>query len=120
MNKPEVGQIVYSLNMGNAARRSPRVLTEVTVTKVGRKYFTCGEGWQSIQYHLDTGTEKTEYSASSCIYESRQEYEDDRGQQDLYMQIKRHFSAFGNDTNISFDALRRIDTIIKEDGAIIT
>lgn len=41
MGKPKLGDILYSLNINNAARNVKQELTEVTVTKVGRKYFTC-------------------------------------------------------------------------------
>ena len=37
--KPVVGQVLYSLNVGNAARNCGQVLTPVTVVSVGRKYF---------------------------------------------------------------------------------
>ncbi len=56
MVKPAVGQVLYSLNVGNAARGRERVLTPVVVIKVGRKYFTCRpegkDSWADVQYHL--------------------------------------------------------------------
>lgn len=56
--KPEVGQVVYSLNVGNAARNREQVLTPLKVTKVGRKYFTALEdGYPdhlSVQFHIDS------------------------------------------------------------------
>ena len=73
MNKPKpiVGQKLYSLNVGNAARGRAQFLTEVEVIKVGRKYFSCKEvgGWQDFEYRLSDWGQKTNFSATSFLYE---------------------------------------------------
>lgn len=90
--KPEIGQIVFSLNVGNAARRCKQELTPLKVTKVGRVYFTAGEGWQSTQYRLDDWSEKSgEYIARSVLYETAQEWEDSKQIKELSRQINLSF-----------------------------
>lgn len=42
---PQVGQTLYSLNIGNAARNCEQKLKPVIVRKVGRKYFECSTKW---------------------------------------------------------------------------
>ena len=77
MRKPEVGETLFSLNIGNAARNSEQVLTPVVVAKVGRKYFTVREGWKETKYRLSDWLQVTDYSPDSCLYESEQEWEDE-------------------------------------------
>lgn len=47
--KPKVGDVLYSLSIGNASRFTEQKLTQVKVTKVGRKYFHCGRN----QYYIN-------------------------------------------------------------------
>lgn len=112
-NKPEVGQIVYSLNITNAARHKEQVLTPIKVTKIGRKYFTCGERWEATQYHLDTWVEKTEYSASSRVYENSTEWEEEKEATDLLQYLKNEFGRIPR-SSVSLPALRTIKGIVEE------
>lgn len=113
--KPKVGQTLYSLNVGNSARNCEQVLTPVIVTKVGRKYFTAGEGWRETQYHLDTWQEKSEYSAKSCLYKTPQDWEDSKEHSILAMKMRKAFDYGGS--RLSLDSLRKISEIIKSEFA---
>ena len=114
--KPEVGQTLYSLNIGNAARRCEQVLTPVKVCKVGRKYFTVGEGrWREVQYYLHDWSEKTDYCANSRLYETEQEYFDEKECSKLSDYIYEHFEYRRNVKNISLESLRKIRDIIQSE-----
>ena len=116
MRKPVKGETLYSLNVGNAARHREQKLTPVTVTKVGRKYFTCAkEGWNhGTIYHIDTWYEKTECSASSCLYESVDEYNNGIEKNKLYDEVKGYFSGYGRNNKISLEQLRKIIEIVRQ------
>lgn len=115
IKKPAVGQILYSLNIGNAARHCEQILTPVTVTKVGRKYFTCIKNGFSfgIDYHLDTWREKTGYSASSILYESEQSWIDEKDARVICKFIAQSFEYGLNKLSLSLPTLRGIERMIK-------
>lgn len=114
-DKPEVGQTVYSLNVGSAARYSQQKLAEYTVTKVGRKYFTIKreDSWVDHQFHLDTWKQKTEYSPDMQLYTSIQEYEDEKERNDLLDKMFALFYARHLRINLSLEQLREIDKIVE-------
>lgn len=113
--KLKVGQTLYSLNVGNAARRVEQVLTPVTVTKVGRKYFTCTKEGRRIgtQYKLSDWSENTEYSSDSCLYENPQEFEDEKERRGIGTSLSELF-RYGAWSALSLDQLRRIKGITEE------
>ena len=114
--KPKVGQILYSLNVGNAARNTEQKLTRVVVTKVGRKYFTCGkkeDAYHQVQYYIDGWYEKSDYIADSCLYESPQEWEDEKEESRLCKTISSAFDLRDNRRDVSLPNLRRIADIIE-------
>lgn len=95
--KPVVGQILYGLNVGNAAIRCEQKLTPYTVTNVGGKYFTAvREGWSfKEQFHLDTWAEKTEYTASCVLYASPDEWKKEKELTALREKVRKYFSDYG-------------------------
>ena len=116
IKKPEVGQKLYSLNVGNAARSCEQKLTPVIVTKVGRKYFSVkreddNRGWTEIQFHLDGWHEKSEYMASSSLYLHPQEWEDQKEKFALMDGLKDTFGTFGR-KDIPLPVLRTITGIL--------
>ena len=115
--KPVVGETLYSLNIGNAARRTEQKLTPLVVTKCGSKYFTLGEGWQATQFHIETWRQKTEYSAEQAIYESPQEWEDENEANNLRERFRKAFDHWNPGPNLSLNQLRRIAEIMNETGA---
>lgn len=119
-NTPKVGDKLFSLNIGNAARNREQKLTPVIVTKVGRKYFTAresGREWSYSQYHIDTWREKTEYCCNSVLYETEQEWLDEKESDEICRYIFDSFQYGKNQKKLSIGALRTIQRII---GANIT
>jgi hypothetical protein len=115
MNKPVVGQKMFKLNIGNNVRRVPQCLTEVIVSKVGRKYFSViedGRPFTEIQFSIEDRIEKTEYSAGWCIYESAKEYEDEKESSSICREIKESFEYGNNRKKLSLHALRKIKEIL--------
>ena len=80
MNKHniKVGQTVYSLNVGNAARRCEQVLTERTVTKVGRKYFYYTEYSCDVKISFEYMDDSGKYSANTKVYLSPEDREEEK------------------------------------------
>jgi len=116
-NKPQVGQKLYSLNIGNAARGRKQELTPVIVTAVGRKYFTClPEGsnskWLSTQYNLDTWYEKTNYSFNSSLYESKQEFIDEKESEEICRYFEGVFKYGKNNAKLGLEDLRKIKAFV--------
>jgi len=97
--KPILGETLFSLNVGNAARRSPQILTPVRVSLVGRKYFECEHpgcsGRFAVKHHLDTWNEVTDCLASSALYETKEEYAIERETTWLTVDIRAKFAAHG-------------------------
>jgi len=117
--KPVVGQILYSLNVGNAARNCPQVLTPVKVTKVGRKYFECNavNGYpREVKFHLDTWREENEgYSANHYLYEKEQDWFDERDYNLITGRLRNSIFSIHVGKVVSLTALRAIEAIIKQD-----
>lgn len=116
MNRiPVVGQTLYSLNSGNYSRHKPKVLTPVTVTKVGRKYFTCApldRLWDATEFHLFNWREKTEYSANQVLYASEQEWQDEKEAAEISGRIYEAFPYGRNIYSVPLPALREIDATL--------
>ena len=108
MKKPEVGQTLYSLNVGNAARGKPQELAPVKVTKVGRKYFTC----HGRPYYIKNWREKTDYMPESNLYSSPQEYKEAKEATKICEFISTTFEYGRNSRNIPLSELKEIERII--------
>ena len=113
MRKPEVGQTLYSLNIGNAARNVEKVLTPVLVEKVGNKYFTVRIRSRAVQYHISNWLEKTEYCANSKLYETESEWFNEKETSELINKARQYFGGYGK-PNMSLSGLRKISEIIDE------
>jgi len=116
MKKPTVGQTLYRLNVGYAARQK---LTTVVVTKVGRKYFTVTKDPDrrfpiETQYQLDTWEGNSKYSLGAKLYETEQEWKDEKEARALSKTIGAAFEYGRNVSAQPLDALRRIMAIIEE------
>ena len=115
--KPVIGETLYDLNVGNAARDREQKLTPVTVVSVGRKYFKCrpvgGDEWYDTEYHIETWSEKTEYCKNHKLYETEQEWFDERESRSIFNHICQVFNAYGKCV-IPLDSLRRIKAILEE------
>lgn len=122
MRKPVVGEIIYSLNVGNAfSRYREQELTPVKVTKVGRKYFSCqgisesGElsRWLvSGEYHIDTWIERTDYAPTSKLYECKQSWLDEKEHREISQEISKYFNYMNGNSSLSLEQLRKIKSVI--------
>jgi len=116
--KPFVGQILHSLNIGNDARNCEQKLTEMVVTKIGRKYFTCVRNgdfaaYTETQYHLDDWREKTEYCKCSELFETAEKWEDKKEEEDIGKFIAESFEYGNNRHDVVLEDLRMIRSIIE-------
>ncbi len=114
--KPVIGQIVYAVNVGNAARHRKQSITEMTVLKVGRKYFECKEPARhfSQQFSIDGWHQNHGgSSANTELYESPQEWADEKEHYRLSTQLRDLFSRYGK-CPLTLDQLKRITDITKE------
>jgi len=116
MEKPKVGQTVYSLNVGNAARNTKQKLTPVTVCKVGRKYFYAKRyNWPentAIKYDLLTWGEVTDYFVNNKLFESVEAYEISKERGDLIRKLESVF-RHGIADRLLLSQLREIIEVIK-------
>ena len=116
--KPIVGQVLYSLNVGNASRSVEQELTPVIVKKVGRKYFYVNKkgysDYYEIQYYIDSWKEKTETCQNHILYLDKKTYEDEKETEKICSFIASSFSYGSNNKKLSLGALREIEAIIKK------
>lgn len=96
---PKIGDIVYSLNVGNAAMYREQKLTQCEVVSVGRKYFEISpidNDWKwKEKFHIDGWCQVTGFTASHALYETKQEFLDDKEEVELLKKIRDHFGAYG-------------------------
>ena len=113
---PKVGQTLYSLNVGNAARNTKQELTPVLVMRVGRKYFWCskypnhlGINHLGTKYRLDDWTEVSDYQSTSEIYFSEQEYNDYKERVLIHKSLS---DFFRRSTEVPLETLREIKRLL--------
>jgi len=115
--KPEVGETLYILNVGNnAGRYNPQRLAPVEVIKVGRKYFTVGEtgkGHLHVQFHLDTWHQKSDFTPGWRLYQSPQDWEDEKEGREISNEIFERFSYSHDWQKLPLPVLRTIKGIIE-------
>ena len=107
---PQVGQHLFSLNVGNSARRVEQVLTPVVVTKVGRKYFTVATSDQYAfenRFWIEDWREVTEYSPNCALYATEQQWKDEKETSALLLLIRKAFD-YGAGRSIPLENLRKI------------
>ena len=112
--KPTIGQTLYSLNVGNAARNTPQILTPLKVTKVGRKYFTLRGDWRETQFHLDNWREKSNYMPTQQIYETEQSCKDEIEEKEISNRIYKAFEYGHNTQEVPLPALREIERLLRD------
>lgn len=107
--KPILNETLFLERCGN--RRDEGPLVPVTVSKVGRKYFTCKMVWREIQFHLDSWRQVTKYSPDCLLYESEQECSDLREKERLAALLSQEFNHYGQ-SPFSLETLRQVKEII--------
>jgi len=116
MKKPVIGQVMFKLNIGNNARRVAQTLTPVVVTKIGRKYFTTerhGNWKDETEFCLDDFSQKpTGYIAEWSLYESEQEWSDEKEASTICNNVCAAFEYGRNKKNLSLEKLREISQIL--------
>jgi phosphotransferase system IIA component len=113
--KPTVGQRLFSLHIGNISRNGPQALTPVVVTKIGRKYFTVENEERlrnTTEFHVEGWMQKTDYSADYALYESEQQYADEKEARTICDKIGKAFECGRNFKNINIETLRKIEALI--------
>jgi len=107
-----VGQKVY-LEPSNYSRgeKEPR---EVTVSKVGRKYFSIEE-LPYDRYRLSDGVEQNETNYKGKISLTMQEILDRKEHAKLQQELRKIFAAYGTLPH-KLDTLRKVAKLISEDN----
>lgn len=106
----KVGDKVCLISYGRRISDEPKKRI-VTVSKVGRKYFSVTvDGFSyfnNVQFYLRNGEEKTEYSSSHKVYETEKEYDEYVEKCDLDYFFKGVFSSYGR-SKLSLECLREM------------
>ena len=111
MRKPVVGQIlweVYSARLGAKGY-------EVKVTKVGKKYFSVAPldiPFLTKEYKIENWQEKTEYTSSYHLYETKQDWLDEVEAETLQTRIQAYFNTYNRKTSLAI--LRHIDMLLPQ------
>lgn len=98
--------------------RRSRELTvkEVVVTKVGRKYITVKDGLTDIQFHIEDGREKTDYSSNYRLFADIREYEEVKYRKEIHDKLMAIFLNSGNSRKfieeLSIEDLKEIEKMI--------
>jgi hypothetical protein len=113
--KPILGEILYSLNVGNAFRHGvEQKLTPMIVHSVGRKYFALKHlDWNSfVEFHIDTWRQKTQYCEDHKLYETEQDWLNEKEERQISQKIWKTFEYGRNTKNLSLQDLRIINEIL--------
>ena len=101
-----VGQVLFREKIN---RNAPSEIVEVTVGKVGKKYFYL-TGWEE-RYPIDKETLKytdKNYSQSNFqLYRDKQDILDRREKSKLYDLLQKHFNWSGNGSKNTLEQLRK-------------
>lgn len=109
---------MYRLNIGNAARNCEQKLIPVEVTSVGRKYFKCiqaNKGYVRFEqeFHVDTWRQKTDYCCDYMLYETEQEWLDEKETRQLINEIRQSVDSWKQVT-LTLQQPRDIQAIINQ------
>lgn len=112
IHKPKVGQQLFVISIGRY--NSTEYFADVT--KVGRKYFTVNRNKEHTNYNetifcIDDWREKTGYGASLFIYNSKQEWEDEKEHKEIESKI-HDISRYRGLDSISLNDLRQVSELL--------
>ena|ERR1700758_1860497 len=106
----KVGDMVWRTS--KPYRKEEVTLSEVEVTKVGRKYVTVAtkDRWRSeMQFDMATGRENCDSNYATQLVRSPEAYYEERTRQKVYTAFRQHFSSWGN----------RLDDSVKTEDIIM-
>jgi hypothetical protein len=112
-NKPVVGEILIAMTPKN--RGAERKETQATVTKVGRKYFTCRVGVAHVDFHLETWVRTGNNMHANFpihLYRTEQEIRDSQDREALAGELSAKFKYFMDWKKLGITKLREIKRII--------
>lgn len=113
--KPQIGQTLYRLPIGNRARRGVEPeLTPVVVKSVGRKYFRVhpqDDKWNGTKHHIDSGLEVSDYTVGKTLYQTEQEYQDEVDLERLKSKLREVFQYYGQ-CKFTLNQLRAVSAIL--------
>ena len=113
MNKPVAGQTVYVFDSGR--RKGAGELIPMSVTKVGRTYFTAArkDGYaRGIQFRIEDGLENTDIGTVRQVYFSEQDYFDEQERFHLIRQLRECFD-WGNEKEYTLSQLREVCRVLE-------
>lgn len=112
--KPKKGDTLFLVKKN---RNKLLASANVTVTSVGRKYFTTTNqyGVGEVKFNIDTMREATEYSADFFIYPSEQVFLDTVESDELFNKISRYFQTT-HTVQVDTETLRKIDALLQMDA----
>ena len=118
MKKPIVGQILFSLNIGNAARNREQNLTPMIVTRVGTKRFYCvpkeHQDFRETGFFLsDWSHDNRGYYQDHKLFETEQAWLDLKEAEEIVRFISNCFEYRRNVKGLSLASLRAIREIIE-------
>lgn len=105
----EVGQNVYLEPINNNARYSKEI-KESRISKIGRKYFELEEKHYGRFFVDSMRQDCGQYVSGYNAYLSKQEIEDKKEAQKIFVELKKVFS--GLSTEITLAKLKEIERII--------
>jgi len=119
--RPQVGQILYRLNIGNNARHREQVLLPVIVTKVGRKSFTVKrmDGYAiESEHYIDGWREVSDFIPGWQLYTSEQAWSDEKEQCQLIRKLQQEFTqqGFYHSSKFPLETLRQVAAILWPTG----
>ena len=106
-----IGQVLFREKFN---RNAPSEIVEVTVGKVGKKYFYL-TGWEE-RYPIDKETlkytDKNYIQSNFQLYRDKQEILDRREKSKLYDLLQKHFNWSGNGSKNSLEQLRKVVEVL--------
>lgn len=101
-----VGQVLYR---EKSIRNGPSEIQEVTVSKIGKKYFYLTGAGEQFPINIKTleFTDKIYSQFNFKLYRSKQEILDIKEKSVLRYKLQQHFNLFGNCSKNTLEQLRQ-------------
>lgn len=114
--KPKVGDTLYSLNVGNAARNVEQELSPMVVVSVGRKYFKLQgvdrKQYMTVEFELSDWKERSNYNAQHELYISPQDWDNEKEERRIVQRLYKLFEYGRNPKKVTLEVLRQINALL--------